>query len=264
MSKMGFPEKKNIIISDKKNTVASKNKKKIKPKRQKNVYIKNVKKVKTRKIHFRFLFLVLIVLFLISFLIFKILQFPVKNIIVSGNKLLSDQNIIEIANIEYYPSIFSFTSNKLEKKLEKNKFIINATVKKKFFSQVFIEIEENTPLFYNSITSKTVLKDKTEIEEILKTPILVNYIPDTLYDKFINRMLEVELDILRRISEIKYDPNSVDDERFLLTMNDGNYAFLTLETWTSINNYIDIIKNFDTKKGILYLDSGDYFKILTE
>ncbi|MBD9085093.1 cell division protein FtsQ, partial [bacterium] len=67
---------------------------------------------------------------------------------------------------------------------------------------------------------------------------------------------------LKRISEIKYDPNSVDEERFLFTMNDGNYVYLTLIHLEKINNYVDILKNFENKKGILYLDSGEYFKVM--
>ena len=53
-------------------------------------------------------------------------------------------------------------------------------------------------------------------------PTLINYVPDTIYLEFIESMKKIDKDILNRISEIKYDPNDVDDRRFLLTMNDGN------------------------------------------
>lgn len=75
-------------------------------------------------------------------------------------------------------------------------------------------------------------------------------------------MRKVDIDILKRISEIEYNPNNVDSERFLLTMNDNNYVYLTLYKFESINSYIDIVKNLENKKGILYLDSGEYFKIM--
>ena len=71
----------------------------------------------------------------------------------------------------------------------------------------------------------------------------------------------VDYDIVKRISEIKYDPNEVDEGRFFLTMNDGNRVYLTLNKFTKIDNYLDIIKEFDNKKGILYLDSGEYFEV---
>ena len=45
-------------------------------------------------------------------------------------------------------------------------------------------------------------------------------------------------------------------------MDDGNYVYLTLSKLSSVNNYVSIIKNFESKKGILFLDSGEYFQIL--
>ena len=41
----------------------------------------------------------------------------------------------------------------------------------------------------------------------------------------------------------------------------GNQVYLTLNDFNKIDNYLDIIKEFDNKKGILYLDSGEYFEV---
>ena len=74
-------------------------------------------------------------------------------------------------------------------------------------------------------------------------------------------MVQLDIDILNKISEIKYDPDEVDDERFLFSMTDSNYVYLTLNKIEKINNYNDIVKQFENKKGILYLNSGGYFEI---
>ena len=66
------------------------------------------------------------------------------------------------------------------------------------------------------------------------------------------------------MSEIEYSPNDVDEERFFILMNDGNYVYLTLNKFLSINKYTDMIKSFENKKGILYLDSGEYFDMFDE
>ena len=50
-------------------------------------------------------------------------------------------------------------------------------------------------------------------------------------------------------------------ERFYLTMTDGNYVYITLSSFNKINNYIEMYKQFQGKKGILYLDAGEYFEI---
>ena len=88
-----------------------------------------------------------------------------------------------------------------------------------------------------------------------------NEIPKDYYDAFIKGINKVDRDILNRVSEIKYDPDSVDEERLLLTMNDGNYAYITMKKFSALNDYVDFVKEFDNKKGILYLNSGEYFKI---
>ncbi|MBS7021099.1 MAG: hypothetical protein KH135_04455, partial [Firmicutes bacterium] len=72
----------------------------------------------------------------------------------------------------------------------------------------------------------------------------------------------IDTGIIRRISEMKYDPNEVDPNRFLFTMDDGNYVYLTVNKLNNLNSYLTIMEKFEGKKGILYLDSGEYFKVL--
>lgn len=217
---------------------------------------------KKRRIKFKAVFAFLLVLVLIAIIIMGILSRPITNIYISGNKYLSDQEVIEIAKLSNYPSTFKNMVLIIEKRLEKHNFIYKARVSKKKFTQVYIEIEENTPLFYNSSNNQTVMLNGIVLNENIECATLVNYVPDTIYSKFIEKMKTINYETLSRISEIKYDPNDVDSERFLLVMNDGNYVYLTLEKFDSVNNYVNIIKNFESKKGILYLDSGEYFKIL--
>ena len=44
-------------------------------------------------------------------------------------------------------------------------------------------------------------------------------------------------------------------------MVDQNYVYITLPKITKINKYNSIIKELEDKKGIIYLDSGDYVEI---
>lgn len=238
--------------------MAKKQKKNIK---NKKTIIKKTK-VKKRRILFGRLFLVLVILFLIIYLFFHLFQFPIKNIYIKGSKILTDQEIIEILGIQNYPSIFSKSSSEMKRKLEKNIHIKKAKVEKRYFREVRITIVDNIPLFYDNNKHKTILSDKTEINDQLSAPILMNYIPDTIYDLFLSKIQKLKRTTIKRISEIKYDPNDVDEERFLLYMSDGNYVYLTLEKFEVIDDYVNIIKKVDQKKGILYLDSGEYFKIM--
>ena len=73
------------------------------------------------------------------------------------------------------------------------------------------------------------------------------------------KLNKIDDNSLSIISEIKYDPNYIDKERMLLSMNDGNYVYLTLSKFKSIKNYSKIVRSLGEKKGILYLDYGNYF-----
>ena len=229
---------------------------------------KNIKKQKKRKLRLGRILIALIILFLIVYLIKMLCRFPIKNIYIEGNNNISDQEIIDLANLSDYPSIFKYTSKEIEKNIKKSDYINKAKVKKKKLKEIHIKVEENIVLFYNSSTKKTILYNGKEIKKELNGPVLINYVPDKVYKKLIENMRLVDQDIINRISEIKYDPSKVDEERFLFTMNDGNYVYITLEKLENINNYVkislEIINKFGNKKGTLNLDAGEYFEIFND
>lgn len=233
------------------------NKKKVTPQR--------VEKVKVRKLRYGRIFLCLLIISLFVYLLPCWIDLSIKNIYIHDNNILSDYEIIELAHLENYPSMFYELSMSIEKRLEENIYINKAKVKKSF-RRIDIYIEDNYPVLYNSNTNKTIFQNKKESDEQYAVPVLVNYVPDTIMDEFMTKFLSLDRNVIYRISEIKYDPNNVDSERFLLTMNDGNFVYLTLAYFDKMNSYVnihlDIVSKYGNKKGILYLDSGEYFKIL--
>lgn len=217
---------------------------------------------KKRKLNIKRTLFSLVVLFLFGMVIKWVIGIPIKNIYIYNNQLLSDQEIIELAKIETYPSTFKTLSFMIESRLKENKYIKDVKVTKKKLTEVHIEVFENYPLFINRLTNKTVLLDGTTVDEVFPVPTLINIVPDTKYQVLMEKMALLDREILSRISEIEYAPNEVESNRFLFYMNDGNYVYLTLEKFPSINSYVDIIKNFENKKGILYLDYGNHFTII--
>ena len=218
--------------------------------------VKKKRKLKVKNV--MFVFIILIVVFLgLAFLT----DVRINNIIIKGNSLYSDWEIIEKAGLSDYPSSLKTLSLSIEKRLEKDDYIKSVEVQRPSLTKVVIKVEENLPLFYYLPANKTILSDKTEVSDNFPVPTVINYVPDNIYSKFLKAISSVNYDIVKRISEIRYDPNEVDDGRFFLTMNDGNQVYLTLNEFTKIDNYLDIIKEFDNKKGILYLDAGEYFEV---
>ena len=218
-------------------------------------------KRKKRKLKLvRVLFLIIII-GLILYGVSLILDLKVNNVIVKGNTLYSDWEIIKMADLDDYPPTFENPSTVIERRLEDDDYIKSAHVSKRWFTQVVIDVDENMPLFYYLPKEKTILEDKSEVSDNFPVPTVINYVPDKIYSKFVKAISKTDYDIVKRISEIRYDPNEVDTERFFLVMNDGNYVYLTLQGFDKINDYLDVIKEFDNKKGTLYLDSGEYFEV---
>ena len=223
------------------------------------------KKTKTKKklrIKYSRIFFVFFILLVIFFFIYKFVNLKITNIYVINNNFYSDQQIIDLAGISDYPKTLSYTKKNIKEKLENDPLINEVKVVKKNFTEIYIYVTDNYPLFFYNNEQKTILKDGTKVDKINGLPIVLNYIPNLKYQQFVEKMGELDNNILKRISEIKYDPSDYDDERFLLYMNDGNYVYINLYKFKNLNKYVEIIKNLGNKRGIVYLDSGNYFEII--
>ena len=128
--------------------------------------------------------------------------------------------------------------------------------------KIYINVLENRPLLYDQVSGKTILKDGSSIDKKINVPFLSNSVSADVYNEFLSQLSNIDYSVYDNISEIEYTPNSVDNKLFLFTMNDGNYIYADINKFESINKYFDMIVNFKNHKGILYLDSGEYFKIL--
>lgn len=207
-----------------------------------------------------FLLLLIVCGFLVSFF----MRVKIKNIYVYNNNLLSDQEIIELAGLENYPSFLQSSTTNIAKQVKKSPYIKEVKITKGLIATINIYVVEHNLLFIKESDGKIVVDTNMEISldrKIIGIPILVNYVPDTVYDKFIEEMKKVTGDVKNKISHIEYKPNDYDKQRFLLYMNDGNSVYVTITRFNLINKYNEIYPTLDGKKGILYLDSGNHFEI---
>ena len=197
------------------------------------------------------------------FLTMYLFDIKTKNIIVLNNNYYSDEKIIETAGIEKYPKFILLNTNKIKKKLLKLDLIENATIKKKWNFVLELTIKEKKILYLVRSENKYRLSDNKlyDLDDVLSVPTLINYIPESNEKKFVNAFKNIDNNIISMISEIEYSKTSYDSDRFLLYMNDGNMVYVTTTKLKSLNKYVDIVKKLENKKGILYLDSGNYFEI---
>ena len=221
-------------------------------------------KVKKRKLKLKRIFFCLIFLGLLIGSFYLVKKIPITNIYIIGNNIVPDKEIISTAGIDNYPSFIGVSKKNIIKKLEKNSYIKEVKVEKKLLSKIYIYVNENKMVsLYNN---KILLDNNTEVENtynIHNIPILISDI-SSIRDKYIKSISKVNDDILLKISQIEYTPTDVDKERFTLFMNDGNLVYITLGKITKINKYNSIYSELEGKKGIIYLDSGDYIEVKEE
>lgn len=220
------------------------------------------KKKNKKKRIFKF-FLILI---FIGFVFIYIFTLPIKNIYITGNNILSEQEIIELANIENYPKLFANSSTSIENKIKISPFIEDVKVSKNLFGAIYIKVLEYNILLKDEIDNQVYLSNTEKITldfDYLGVPSLINYVEPDILKEFLKKLNTIDKEVLSKISEIEYTPNEYDKDLFLFYMNDGNYVYITTTRLSNINKYESVLEQLEGKKGILYLDSGNHFEILS-
>ena len=224
---------------------------------------KVIKKKKLRLLPF---LIFIIVIAVIVFVCLFILDTKVKNIIITGNDVLSDDEVIELAGLTDYPSFYKTLNLTMKNNIKENTLIKSVDINRSFYHIIEINVDEYEILYKREDNGKYVLENKDEITLDKDTPYtiprLINEIPNKILNRFIKYYKRVDLSIREKISEIKYDPNEFDEDRFLLYMDDGNSVYITITKFERLNYYNDVLPQLDGKKGYLYLDSGNHFQIM--
>lgn len=219
------------------------------------------KKKKKKKIKKSRVFLAFVILLIIGYIAYWFIKIPVRGYYISGNTYYTDQEILEKAKLDKYPSYLLTNSYIVSQRFKRDNLIESIKIKRTINMMFNVIVNENKILFYDSIRQKSILQNGKESSYYYEySPVLINEVTDKkVYKKFKEKIQKIDDNIIKNVSEIKYDPNDIDKERFLFSMNDGNYVYLTLSKFSNINNYLEIVGTLKESKGILYLDYGNYF-----
>ena len=222
-----------------------------------------MKKRVRRKFNFGKFILFILIIFIIYFGMKYLFSIKIKNIIIVNNNYYSDEEIIEKAGIENYPEFITLSRKKIKNKLSTLDLIEDVEIKKEFGFILRITIKEKKILYHIRSNNEYRVSDNKNysLDNVTGVPTLINYVPEEVEKKFVNKFKDIDSNIINMISEIEYNKTSYDSERFLLYMNDGNEVYNTAKRTNLLNKYVEIVTKLDNKKGILYLDSGNYFEI---
>ena len=180
-----------------------------------------------------------------------------------NNNYLKESDILSLAGLDNYPKVYQVSTSKIRKRLLASPFIKDAKVSCNLFS-ITINISEYQILWYQEFDNSVMLSSKENVlvsKNMLGLPVLTNQLSEQILSPLVDKYVLIKNDVINKISEITYDPNNLDNERFLLYMNDGNYVYINISRFEYLNTYNELLPKLEGKKGILYLDSGNHFEI---
>ena len=238
-----------------------------------NDYKKDEKTKKNRKIRKNVVFYGGISIILFILLLYFISPIShIGTIFIRGNQILTKQEILEIGNLKQNDFLIFVLTGNIENNLEKNPFILEATVKKVSNRGIEIDIVENRIFAYQFGEYPKIFffdgKEMDLTEKQLHLLMTVPYINGFLEKEFRENMriafLEVDENIFRLISEIHEYSTSYDAHMIRLVMQDGNQIFTSLLSLKSLNYYLEILNNLKVSNSCIYIDelSGSAYSMV--
>lgn len=223
--------------------------------------------VKKKRLNFARLLVVVLVLYILACIIIYLYKEPIRHFEIKGNNYVTDMEILRSAKLDNYPAYVSVTNKKVNKILKKNPLINKVILKHGLNFTIYIEVEENIPVFINKSTNEICLSNGKMIQndgKYLGLPILLNNTTEEIRTTFAKEFSKISDGVRLMVNEIEYAPsyNSknqvIDDKRFLLSMNDKNLVYITLLKTNLLDSYLNIVATEKLKgNGTLYLDGDE-------
>lgn len=222
------------------------------------------KKVK-RKLNLKRTLFFLLLFYIIIYGCYYLINRPIRHIVITGNELVLDSEILRVSKLKNYPTMFKYSSKTLEKKISNIKLIEHVKVKKGLNNTIKIIVEESKLLFYYQ--DKIVLSNsnlvKKDIKNLYGIPTFINKIDNDLLIKFIKNFREIDDNIIFEMNEIEYYPlisdegKIISEDRFKIVMNDGNTIITDIKSVSVMNKYNDIYASLGERKGTINLDGNE-------
>ena len=226
----------------------------------------------------KFFFRLLLFITIVSLCTYFVLNINIRNIYIEGNENVSDVEIINAAGIKNYPKLYRLRKKDLIDKIDSIPLIESVKIKRSLLGKITIIVKEEKLLFYYKYSNKFVTNKGSLLDDnnYYGYPTLVNFTPDTIFNKLLEAFDKIDYDVIKMINIIEYTPYKsqegeiFDDGRFTLYMNDGNTIIIDLVNIRKLNDYMKYFAslNLDEKSGYLYLDTitedNIYFRVYTE
>ncbi|WP_421384470.1 cell division protein FtsQ/DivIB [Bacillus salacetis] len=233
--------------------------------------IPKLKQHRKKKANRRLTFLLsLFLLLILTVVYFQSSLSQVKDIVVTGNHLVSDELVLEKISIEKGANVWSVDRSKTEKELVKVPEIAGAEVKLQLPNTVKVKVEEfekaayliNENRFYPILENGDLL-DSRELDDLpTDAPLLIGFKEDAILKEMVDELKNLPSEIKNSISEIVLSPKKTDPYHVSLFMNDGFEVSASIRTFSEkMVHYPSIVSQLDdSSKGVIDLEVGSYFR----
>lgn len=236
--------------------------------------IPRLKHQRKKKANRRLIFYLSIFFFLISIIVY--LQSPlsnVKTIEISGNTLLSDEEVISLSDLSTSTNMWSINKKKNDEQIEKHPAVKEVNINRSFPRTIQIEVEEYRHIGYVQEEKKAYpvllngeILSSMEVNLTGDAPVLVGFNDQDMLERMAKELEEVPTPIYNLISEIHWVPTENNAYKITLYMNDGFVVYGTIRNFAhKIEVYPSIISQLDEGvKGIIHVGVGAYFEAFDE
>ncbi|ASN05849.1 cell division protein FtsQ/DivIB [Virgibacillus necropolis] len=233
--------------------------------------IPKLKQARKKKANRRLIFYLSIFFLLISIIVY--LQSPlshVHTIEVTGNKALSDKEVVEKSNLTTDTNIWMINQSEIQNAFDGNPIIDSVEVNRKLPWTVEIAIQEfkrvgyikKESFFYPILGNGKVLS-KLKRETISgDAPLLINFDDESTLNQMTTELMKLPQNIRSMISEIHWKPQDDNKNKIVLYMSDGYMVDGTIRNFAEkMKVYPSIVAQLNPKsKGIIHIGVGVYFE----
>lgn len=233
--------------------------------------IPKLKQERKKKANRRLIFYLSIFFLLVSLVVY--LQSPlsnVKTINVTGNNVLSKEEIIQLSELTKQTNIWAINKSNMTESIQKNAMVDTVSIKrslpwtvnvtiKEFDLVGFIKDEEH---YMPVIEDGEIITDRQTKSINGDAPLLLNFSEKDYLDKMAVELYKLPKSISNLISEVYWDPTEENKNKILLYMNDGYVVSSTIRDFSEkMTVYPSIVSQLDPEvKGIIHIGGGAYFE----
>jgi cell division protein FtsQ len=224
-------------------------------------------RLKFTRTHF-YLMLLMLLVSLVGLLIWYVASSAseVKNIEISGNQLISDEEVEERLQFGTGDRMFSANLSRATENIAMLPAVEEVEIEREWWNTINVSVTEYQAVGYvaNNSDYYPVLENAQVLRGYPSTPgsaPILHYFEGREFDRMVESLNDIEPDIREGISEIYYRPSENSSTRIHMFMNDGQEIVADYRTINEkMNYYLSMREEIgDPQSGLIDLEIGSSF-----